>query len=102
MRKNNYFQTTIDSGVLLSGSQRACDRRSVREAVAKAMQYIKGAYSLLVGQEKVACQRSFWLQAALSGAEELGCYVVASETCALDTVGAEFIRDLEPGDYPSH
>ena len=73
--------------------------RSVEEAVAKAMQYIKGAYSLLVmSPRKITAARDPFGFKPLCLGKRDDTYVVASETCALDTVGAEFIRDLEPGE----
>lgn len=94
------FQTTIDSEVIayLVAKERVTSR-SVEEAVAKAMQYIKGAYSLLVmSPRKITAARDPFGFKPLCLGKRDDTYVVASETCALDTVGAEFIRDLEPGE----
>ena len=63
------------------------------------MQYIKGAYSLLVmSPRKITAARDPFGFKPLCLGKRDDTYVVASETCALDTVGAEFIRDLEPGE----
>lgn len=94
------FQTTIDSEVIayLVAKERVTSR-SVEEAVAKAMAYIKGAYSLLVmSPRKITAARDPFGFKPLCLGKRDDTYVVASETCALDTVGAEFIRDLEPGE----
>ena len=94
------FQTTIDSEVIayLVAKERVTSR-SVEEAVAKAMQYIKGAYSLLVmSPRKITAARDPFGFKPLCLGKRADTYVVASETCALETVGAEFIRDLEPGE----
>jgi len=94
------FQTTIDSEVIayLVAKERVSSG-SVEEAVAKAMAYIKGAYSLLVMSPRkiVAARDPFGFRPLCLGKKD-DAYVVSSETCALDTVGAEFIRDLEPGE----
>ena len=94
------FQTTIDSEVIayLVAKERVhCG--SVEEAVARAMPYIKGAYSLLVMRPRklIAARDPHGFKPLCIGKRE-DTWVVASETCALDTVGAEFIRDVEPGE----
>ena len=94
------FQTTIDSEVIayLVAKERVhCG--SVEEAVARAMPYIKGAYSLLVMSPRklIAARDPHGFKPLCIGKRE-DTWVVASETCALDTVGAEFIRDVEPGE----
>ena len=94
------FQTTIDSEVIayLVAKERVhCS--SVEEAVARAMPYIKGAYSLLVMSPRklIAARDPHGFKPLCIGKRE-DTWVVASETCALDTVGAEFIRDVEPGE----
>jgi amidophosphoribosyltransferase len=63
------------------------------------MAYIKGAYSLLVmSPRKITAARDpFGFKPLCIGRRD-DTYVIASETCALDTVGAEFIRDVEPGE----
>ena len=61
---------------------------------------IDGAYSLLImsPQKMIACRDPYGFRPLCYGKREDGTYIVASETCALDTVGAEYIRDLEPGE----
>ena len=94
------FQTTIDSEVIayLVAKERVhCG--SVEEAVSRAMPYIKGAYSLLVMSPRklIAARDPYGFKPLCIGKRD-DTWVVASETCALDTVGAEFIRDVEPGE----
>lgn len=94
------FQTTIDSEVIayLVAKERVhCP--SVEEAVSRAMPYIKGAYSLLVMSPRklIAARDPYGFKPLCIGKRD-DTWVVASETCALDTVGAEFIRDVEPGE----
>ena len=94
------FQTTIDSEVIayLVAKERVTSD-SVEEAVGKAMQFIKGAYSLLVMSPRklIAARDPFGFKPLCLGKKD-DTWVVSSETCALDTVGAEFIRDIEPGE----
>ena len=61
---------------------------------------IDGAYSLLImsPQKMIACRDPYGFRPLCYGKREDGTYIVASETCALDAVGAEYIRDLEPGE----
>ncbi len=99
-RSGAIFQTTIDSEVIayLVARERV-GSRSVEEAVGKAMQHIRGAYSLLVmSPRKLTCARDPYGFKPLCIGKKDSVYVVASETCALDAVGAEFIRDVLPGE----
>ena len=94
------FQTTIDSEViayLVARERVHCP--SVEEAVSRAMPYIQGAYSLLVMSPRklIAARDPYGFKPLCIGKRD-DTWVVASETCALDTVGAEFIRDVEPGE----
>jgi len=94
------FQTTIDSEVIayLVAKERVTSK-SVEEAVAKAMLHIKGAYSLLVmSPRKITCARDPYGFRPLCIGKRESTYVVASESCALDAVGATFIRDVKPGE----
>lgn len=94
------FQTTIDSEVIayLVAKERI-HSASVEEAVAKAMKYLRGAYSLLVmSPRKMTCARDPYGFRPLCIGKRDEVYVVASESCALDAVGAEFIRDVLPGE----
>lgn len=94
------FQTTIDSEVIayLVARERV-NSKSVEEAVAKAMKFISGAYSLLVmSPRKLTCARDPYGFKPLCIGKKDDTYVVASETCALDAVGADFVRDVLPGE----
>ncbi|MBR4671443.1 MAG: amidophosphoribosyltransferase [Butyrivibrio sp.] len=94
------FQTTIDSEVIAYHIARErLATKSVEEAVAKAMLKIKGAYSLVVMSPRklIGARDPYGFKPLVIGRRE-NCYVLASETCALDTVGATFIRDVEPGE----
>ena len=64
------------------------------------MDILDGAYSLvLMSPQKLLCARDpYGFRPLCYGRKGDGTYVTASETCALDAVGAHFIRDLEPGE----
>jgi len=73
---------------------------SIEEAVNRAISRLEGAYSIIVmSPTKLVCARDeMGFRPLCYGQCEDGRYVIASESCALDTVGARFIRDLEPGE----
>ncbi|MBO4461091.1 MAG: amidophosphoribosyltransferase [Clostridiales bacterium] len=94
------FSTTTDSEVicyLIAGIR--SNTATVQEAVAGAMQKIKGGYALLVMSpaKMIAARDPYGLKPLCMG--KLGDAIVfASESCALAATGAEFIRDVEPGE----
>ena len=73
---------------------------SIEEAICKAMAKMEGAYSLLVmsPQKLIAARDAHGMHPLCFGQRNDGEYVVASETCALNSVGATYIRDVEPGE----
>ena len=73
---------------------------SIEEAVSRAMYALEGAYSLiLMSPQKLICARDpYGFRPLCYGKTADGVYVAASESCALKAVGAEFIRDVEPGE----
>ena len=72
---------------------------SIEKAVARAMQKIKGAYSLIVMSPRklIGARDPYGFKPLCIGKRD-NAYVLASESCALDTIGAEFIRDVNPGE----
>lgn len=72
---------------------------STSEAIQKSWPLFTGAFScLLLDQDKLYAFRDQNGVRPLSLAKFNGGYVVASETCAFDTIGAKFIRDIKPGE----
>lgn len=73
---------------------------SIEDALSSSMNILDGAYSLvLMSPQKLICARDpYGFRPLCYGRTEDGIYVVASESCALKAVGAEFIRDVEPGE----
>ena len=93
------FQTTIDSEVIAYHIAR--ERLNVsmaEEAVKRAMGKIKGAYALVVSSPRkmIGARDPFGLKPLCIG-KEGNTYFLASESCAIAAVGAEFVRDVEPG-----
>lgn len=73
---------------------------SIEDALSAAMEKLEGAYSLiLMSPQKLICARDpRGFRPLCCGKMPDGTYVAASESCALAAVGAQFIRDLEPGE----
>lgn len=73
---------------------------SIEEAVSRAMNTLDGAYSLvMMSPQKLICVRDpYGFRPLCYGKTPDGIYVVASESCAIKAVGAEVIRDVEPGE----
>ena len=94
------FQTTIDSEVIAYYIARErLNSKTVEEAVARAMTKIKGAYSLVIASPRklIGARDPFGFRPLVIGKRD-NTYILASETCALDAIDAEFVRDVEPGE----
>lgn len=94
------FQTTIDSEVIayhIARERLNCG--TVEDAVARAMRKIKGSYSIIVMSPRklIGARDPYGFRPLCIGKRE-NTYVLASESCALDTIGATFIRDVLPGE----
>ena len=94
------FQTTIDSEVIAYHIARErLNSNSVEEAVGRACQKIKGAFALVVmSPRKLVGARDPYGFKPLCIGKRVNAYILASETCALDTIGAEYVRDVLPGE----
>lgn len=94
------FQTTIDSETIayLIARERI-NSKTAEEAVIKAMKKIKGAYALVISSPRklIGARDPFGFKPLCIGRRD-NAYILASETCALDTIGAEFVRDVLPGE----
>lgn len=94
------FQTTIDSEVIAYHIARErLKTPTVEAAVTNAMKKIKGAYSLVIMSPRklIGARDPFGFRPLCIGKRD-DTYFLASETCALDAVSAEFIRDVLPGE----
>ena len=95
------FHTTIDTEIIAYLiTQARLKVRSIEEAVSQAMNRLEGAYSLcLMSSTKlIAVRDPQGFRPLCYGKMPDGTWVVASESCALSAVGAEFERDLLPGE----
>ena len=94
------FQTSIDSEVIAYHIARErLASRTVEEAVRRAAEKLEGAFSLVVASPRklVGARDPFGFKPLCIGKRDHA-YILASETCALETVGAEFVRDVLPGE----
>lgn len=93
------FDTTNDSEVLAQVIANSI-QDDIEEAIADAMNVIKGAYSVVMLTEKglFAFRDSYGVRPLCIGELSNGHVVIASETCSLNVVGARYIRDVEPGE----
>lgn len=73
---------------------------SIEEAVSRAMHSLEGAYSLILmsSAKMIAARDPYGFRPLCYGQTADGSYVIASESCALTAAGAEFIRDVLPGE----
>lgn len=95
------FHTTSDTEIIAYiVTRERLTAPSIEEAVSRAMNRIEGAYSLVLmsAAKLIAVRDPHGFRPLCYGKMEDGSFVVASESCALQAVGAEFIRDLEPGE----
>lgn len=92
------FQTSIDSEVFVNLIARS-RKESVEEKIMESLVKIKGAYCLtIMTEEKLIGARDPQGFRPLCIGKMGDSWVLSSESCALDTVGAEFVRDVEPGE----
>ncbi|CAN5302011.1 amidophosphoribosyltransferase [soil metagenome] len=95
------FRSSSDTALIAAGVMRELERETlpVGEAVRLAIRRMEGAYSvgMVIGDKLVAFRDPHGFRPLCLGRVEGG-YVVSSETCGLDIIGAEFVRDVEPGE----
>ncbi len=101
--RGSLFQSSSDSEVLAHLIKKDKSKGGDRiNAIVEALNMIEGAFAFLIMTENriYACRDKYGLRPLSIGKIGDG-YVVSSETCGLDVVGAEFVRDVEPGEIVS-
>ncbi len=95
------FQTSIDSEVIASLIAKH-RKNGIIDAIKTTMDLLKGSYALVImtPDELIGVRGPKGIRPLALGKID-GSFVFASETCAFDTIGAEFIRDLRPGEIVS-
>ncbi|GAB5470279.1 MAG: amidophosphoribosyltransferase [Rhodospirillales bacterium] len=92
------FQSTTDTEVIVHLIARSSGKTMVERLIA-ALKQVEGAYSLVcLGNDCVIAARDPLGVRPLVLGKHNGSYIVTSETCALDILGAKYIRDLNPGE----
>ena len=93
------FQSSMDTENILHLIARSQEER-LQDRIVEALHVIKGAYSLVIlaRQKMYAIRDKYGIRPLALGKFPDGGYIVASETCAFDLVGAEFVRDVKPGE----
>ncbi len=97
-RRGSIFQSTSDTEVIIH-LVATSERTNLLDRLTDALKQVEGAYSLLVLTEEgmIACRDPLGVRPLVMG--KLGeSTIFASETVALDIIGATFIRDVEPGE----
>lgn len=101
LRKEGYtFKSSSDTEAILYLIHRNFKLNlSIEEAIARAMSELKGAYSLVITtlNQLIAVRDPYGIRPLAIGRMPDG-YVISSETCGLDIVGAEFVREVQPGE----
>lgn len=92
------FSTTTDSEVIAALIARSY-KGDIVKAIQDTIETVKGSYALIImtGDKLIAVRDSYGLRPLVIGRMNEG-YALASESCALDTLGAEFLRDVRPGE----
>ena len=99
--EGSIFHTTSDTEVISYLITKArLTAPSIEQAINAAMNKLKGAYSLVIASPSklIAVRDEHGFRPLCYGKTEDGRYIVASESCALDAVGATLIRDIRPGE----
>jgi amidophosphoribosyltransferase len=98
-QRGSIFQTTMDSEVIVHLIARNLIR-GLEEALIEALNEIRGAFSLVLGTENqiIGARDPYGFRPMCLGILDDNAYVIASETCALDLIGARYLRDVEPGE----
>lgn len=97
--KGSIFQTTMDSEIVVHLMARTLDM-GLAKAIKESFACIRGAYSLLLmtRDTMIGVRDPNGFRPLCLGRRDNGAYVIASETCALDLIEAEYLRDIEPGE----
>ncbi|MDP8219247.1 MAG: amidophosphoribosyltransferase [Candidatus Theseobacter exili] len=97
-KRGSIFQTSVDSEIILHFMAQSLANSNL-DALIDGLRMVKGAFSLVVHwKDQIIGVRDPYGFRPLSLGKIDNAFVLASESCALDIIGAEFIRDVEPGE----
>ncbi|HDN97540.1 MAG TPA: amidophosphoribosyltransferase [bacterium] len=96
--KGAIFQTTLDTEIIMHLIVRS-NKKTLLEKIKDALSKLKGAFSLLIfTEDSIIAVKDPWGFKPLCLGKINDGYIVASESCAFDLVGAEYLREIEPGE----
>ncbi len=97
-RQGSIFQTTMDSEVIVHLLAKSA-RKGLKEAITTVMEQVQGAYSIVMGTEGrlIGFRDPLGFRPLCIGKLD-NAYILASESCALDLVQADYMRQVEPGE----
>ncbi|WP_456480118.1 amidophosphoribosyltransferase [Nautilia sp.] len=100
IKKGAIFQTNMDTENLIHLIAKNYEKKRLKDRIIDAVKKIKGAFSLVIlSRSKMFVIRDpFGFRPLSLGKLKSGGYIVASETCAFELVGAEYVRDVKPGE----
>ena len=98
IKDNVVFQTTTGAEVIAALINKYSEKNLI-EGIKKALKELRGSYSLIImtTHKLIAVRDSFGMCPLVLGKVKDE-YVLSSETCGLDAIGAEFVRDINPGE----
>ncbi|MFA6729809.1 MAG: amidophosphoribosyltransferase [Eubacteriales bacterium] len=99
--EGSIFHSSSDAEVICHAvTSERIKTNSIEDAVCKAMYNLKGAYSIVLmsPSKLVACRDPHGIRPLCIGKTADGVWIVSSESCGVDSVGGEFVRDIEPGE----
>ena len=93
------FQSSMDTENIIHLIARS-HKEKLQDRIIEALNVIKGAYCLLIQSrtKMFAIRDRYGIRPLSIGKLQSGGYIVSSETCAFDLVGAKFVRDVKPGE----
>ncbi|MDR2369194.1 MAG: amidophosphoribosyltransferase [Mycoplasmataceae bacterium] len=99
-RQGSNFYTSVDSESIIKLISKNLATNDLISAIKKAVSVIKGSYSLLimVKDKLIGLRDPYGIRPLCLGKLPSGAYVLSSESCALDVIGATFIRDVKKGE----
>lgn len=94
------FQTNVDVEIIANLIIKHYDNDSVENAVKEAVKELEGSFALgiMTTGKLIAVRDEYGLRPMVLGRTQDDEYVIASESCAFDTIGAELLRDVNPGE----
>jgi len=99
-KRGAIFQSNMDTENVIHLIAKDYETPTLKQRIINAVKKIKGAFSLIIlsRSKMFAIRDPFGFRPLSLGKLKSGGYIVASETCAFELVGAEFIRDIKPGE----